>query len=84
MVLVAIPRVCNASEYYMDKVYVNPKKKKLYVATRKYAIFKQIYHATIGKMKKKLLEFYICFHMLVKGCKHMINYENMNKLLHFP
>jgi hypothetical protein len=27
MVLVVIPRFCNASEYYMDKVYVNPKKK---------------------------------------------------------
>jgi hypothetical protein len=55
MALVAIPRVCNASEYYMDKVYVHAKKERLYVATRKYAILKQIYHVVIGKTKKKLV-----------------------------
>jgi hypothetical protein len=55
MVLLAIPRVCNASEYYKDKVYVHAKKERLYASTRKYAILKQIYHVAIGKTKKKLV-----------------------------
>jgi hypothetical protein len=81
--LAAISGVCEVSEYYMNKEFVHAKNERLYCSIKKDTIANQIYHVVIGeKKKKKLVKFFICFHMLSKGIP-MTNYESMSKLLHF-
>jgi len=36
----------------------------------------------IGKKKKQMVQFFVYFHMMVKG-RPMIDYNNVNKLLYF-
>jgi hypothetical protein len=43
-------------------------------------IVNQIYHVAIREKKKTLVQFFVRFHMFVKG-KPMIDYESMNKVL---
>ncbi len=40
---------------------------RLYAIVRKDSIFEQVYHATVGEMKKKLVQFSTCFHILIEG-----------------
>ncbi len=58
-----IPRVCNANEYYMNKKKLHAKNERLYVATKKDTILKQVCHIAIWKRKWKVVQFYVCFHM---------------------
>jgi len=53
--LVGVLKVCDVGEYYMNKDSINVKNERLYVATRKGSIIKQVYHVVIGKRKKKLV-----------------------------
>jgi hypothetical protein len=59
----------------MNKDYVHAKNEILSIATNIYIIFKQVCHVHVGERLKTLVQFSICFHML-------IDYESMNKLLH--
>jgi hypothetical protein len=54
----------------------------LYCSIRKDTIANQICHVAIGWRKKKLVQFFICFHIMVES-KPMTNCGSMNKLLHF-
>jgi hypothetical protein len=45
--LMTIPRVCNANEYYMNKKKLHAKNERLYVATKKDTILKQVCHIAI-------------------------------------
>jgi hypothetical protein len=64
---VVVPKICGAGEYYMSKNFVNAKNERLYAVARKDSVFKQVYHAVVGKRKYKLMYFSTYFHMLVKG-----------------
>jgi len=66
----------------MNKDFVHARNECLYCSIKKDTIVNQIYHGVIGERKKKLVQFFVCFHMFVKG-KPMIDYESMSKLLHF-
>jgi hypothetical protein len=77
-----ISRVCKTIEYYMNKDFVHARNERFYCSIKKDTIVHQIYYVVIGERKKKLVQFFVYFHMFVKG-KPMIDYENMNKLLHF-
>jgi hypothetical protein len=46
-----IPKVCNASEYHMNKNFVHPKNERLHGTTKKDTIIKQGCHAS-NKEKK--------------------------------
>jgi len=59
----AIPRICNANEYYMNKEFLHAKNERLYVATRKDTILKQVCHIVIGKEGGKWCNF-----MFVSTC----------------
>jgi hypothetical protein len=61
--LMAIPRVCNVNEYYMNKEFLHAKNERFYVATRKDTILKQVCHIAIGERKGKVVQFYVCFHI---------------------
>jgi len=74
--------VCATNEYYMNKNFVHAKNERLYVVARKDSIFKQVCLPTVGERKKKLMQFSMCFHILVEG-RPMIDFESMNKILHF-
>ncbi len=80
--LATISKVFKAGEFYMNKDFVHAKSEHLYYSIRKDTIANQIYHVAIGWRKKKLVQFSICFHMMVES-RPMINYESMSKLLHF-
>jgi len=60
----------------MNKDYVHAKNERLSIATNIYINFRQVCHVDVGERLKALVKFSICFHML-------IDYESMNKLLHF-
>ncbi len=74
--------VCVIGESYMNKDFVHAKNERLYAIARKDSILKQVCHAVVGERKKKLVQFFMCFHMLVEGTP-MIDFESMSKLLHF-
>ncbi len=66
----------------MNKDLVHIKNEQLYAIDRKDSVINQVSHVTINERKKKLVQFFVSFHLLFKG-KPMINYENMSKLLQF-
>jgi hypothetical protein len=49
---VGVLGVCDVGEYYINKDFIKVKNERLYVATRKDSIFKQVYHVAIGKRKR--------------------------------
>jgi hypothetical protein len=55
--LMAIPRVCNANEYYMNQKKLHAKNERLYVATKKDTILKQVCHIAIQERKGKVVQF---------------------------
>jgi hypothetical protein len=59
--------VCVIGESYMNKDFVHAKNERLYAIARKDSILKQVCHAVVGERKKKLVQFFMCFHMLVEG-----------------
>ncbi len=73
--------VCAIDEYYMNKFFSHVKNERLYAIARKDSILKQVCHVAIGERKKKLVQFFMCFHMLVEG-RLVIDFESMNKVLH--
>ncbi len=77
-----VARVHKVIQCYMNKDFVHAKNECMYFSIKKDTISNQIYHVTVSERKKKLMKFLICSHMLVEG-KSMIDYESMNKLLHF-
>ncbi len=56
----AILRVCDGGEYYMNKNSIHAKNERLYVAVGKDSILKQVYHV-IGKMKKETSAIFYLF-----------------------
>jgi hypothetical protein len=55
----------------------------LYFLVRKNNIANQICHV-VGEKKKKMVQFYVWFHMLTKGTPMTYDYyESMSKVLHF-
>jgi hypothetical protein len=81
--LATIPRVCKADEYHMNKDFVHAKNEHLYCLVRKDTIANQICHVIVSEKKKKLVQFYVWFHMLIKKRPMTYDYENMSKVLHF-
>jgi len=67
----------------MNKDFVHAKNEHLYCLVRKDTIANQIYHVIVGEKKKNLVQFYVWFHMLIKGRSMTYDYESMNKVLHF-
>ncbi len=59
--LQVILRLYNIGEYYINKNFVHAKDESLYITTKKDIILKQVYHATIGERKKKLVQFFCLF-----------------------
>jgi predicted membrane chloride channel (bestrophin family) len=66
----------------MNKDLVHTKNEWLYTVVRKDYVASQVSHVTVGERKQKLVQFYVCFHLLSKG-RPMTNYDNMSKLLQF-
>jgi hypothetical protein len=52
--IMAIPKVYNVSEYYMNKDFIHAKNECLYATTRKDTIINQIYQATILNLGRKI------------------------------
>ncbi len=53
--LFAILGICKVGEQYINKKIIHIKNESLYATPKKDAIVNQIYHATIGEKKKKLV-----------------------------
>ncbi len=66
----------------MNKDFVHAKNERLYCLVKKDTIANKIYHV-FGEKKKKLMQFYVWFHMLTNGRPMTYDYESMNKVLHF-
>jgi hypothetical protein len=47
----------------MNKKKLHAKNERLYAATKKDTILKQVCHIAIRKRKGKVVQFYVCFHM---------------------
>jgi len=77
-----IRRLCKADEYHMNKDFSHAKNEHLYCLVKKDTIANQICHV-VGENKKKSVQFYVWFHMLIKGRPMTYDYESMSKVLHF-
>jgi hypothetical protein len=65
----------------MNKDLVHTKNERLYAIVKKDYVTNKV-SRVIDERKKKLVQFFVCFHLSFKG-KPMTNYENISKLLQF-
>jgi hypothetical protein len=66
----------------MNKEFIHAKNEHSYATTKKDIVIYQVYLIVIGKRNNILVNFFVYFLMFCDN-KPMIDYETMNKLMHF-
>jgi len=66
----------------MNKKFIHAKNEHSYATTMKDIVINQVYFIVIGKRNNILVNFFVYFFTFCDN-KPMIDYETMNKLMHF-